>query len=54
MTENELTRKDKMIDELLQLQQDVGAGKFGPGAGGRVTKSDSHNLVINLKRKVRD
>jgi hypothetical protein len=51
MTENELTRKDKMIDELLQLQQEAQAGnlKFGPRG-----KTDSHHLVVNLKRKVRD
>lgn len=51
MTENELTRKDKMIDELLQAQQDSQAGnlKFGRGA-----KQDSHHLILNLKRKVRE
>lgn len=51
MTENELTRKDKMIDELLQLQQDAQNGNLKFGRGG---KTDSHHLVVNLKRKVRD
>lgn len=54
MTENELTRKDKMIDELLQQQQEVQSKKFGQVRGGGLAKGDSHNLVINLKRKVRD
>lgn len=54
MTENELTRKDKIIDELIQQNQTdnlTGANKFGSQQRG---KADSHHLVINLKRKVRD
>jgi len=53
MTENELTWKDKIIDELIQQNQTdnlTGANKFGSQRG----KVDSHHLVINLKRKVRD
>ena len=53
MTENELNRKDKIIDELIHKQQTdnlTGANKFGSNR----TKADSHHLVINLKRKVRE
>jgi len=46
MVENELTRKDKVIDDLI-AQADSNGKRFG-GA-----KLDSH-LVNNLKRKVRD
>ncbi len=50
MTENELNRKDKMIEELLHQQQDAQSGNFKSSRAGK----DSHHLVVNLKRKVRD
>lgn len=50
MTENELARKDKTIDELLSLQQEVQSN----GTRGARSKIDTHHLVVNLKRKVRD
>ena len=46
MVENELTRKDRVIDDLIAQ-----ADSNGKRVGG--TKLDSH-LVNNLKRKVRD
>ena len=46
MVENELTRKDREIDDLIAQ-----ADSNGKRVGG--TKLDSH-LVNNLKRKVRD
>ena len=46
MVENELTRKDRIIDDLIAQ-----ADSNGKRVGG--TKLDSH-LVNNLKRKVRD
>ena len=46
MVENELTRKDRVIDDLIAQ-----ADSNGKRLGG--TKLDSH-LVNNLKRKVRD
>ena len=53
MTENEIVRKDKMIDDLLAIQQEAqGQGKVG-GAQ-KAGKVDAHHLVVNLKRKVRD
>lgn len=53
MVETELSRKDKMIDELLQMQQEA---QFGGNLkmGNRTSKGESHHLVVNLKRKVRD
>lgn len=50
MAENELTRKDKTIDDLLQLQQEVQQNGTRQIRG----KIDAHHLVVNLKRKVRD
>ena len=50
ITENELTRKDKTIDDLLQLQQEVQQNGTRQLRG----KIDAHHLVVNLKRKVRD
>ena len=47
--ENELTKKEKTIDELFQQDQN------GKQISGRHTsKIDSSSLVTNLKRKVRD
>ena len=46
MVENELNRKDRIIDDLIAQ-----AHSNGKLVGG--TKMDSH-LVTNLKRKVRD
>lgn len=46
MVENELNRKDRIIDDLIAQ-----ADSNGKRVGG--TKLDSH-LVNNLKRKVRD
>ena len=49
MAENELARKDKMIDELLLAQQDNSKN------GGKIKiKIDSLNLMRNLRRKVRE
>jgi neutral trehalase len=50
--ENELSRKDKIIDELLQVQQDV--ANFGNSNKLIRPKTDAHHLVVNLKRKVRE
>ena len=54
-TEEELKRKDQVIDDLI-LQQETNYGLPSTGAkfaNNRRLKGDTH-LVINLKRKVRD
>jgi protocatechuate 3,4-dioxygenase beta subunit len=51
-TENELAKKDKIIDDLVQQQE----GAFGVKqklAMRNSGKNETH-LVINLKRKIRD
>ena len=58
IVETELTRKDKVIDDLI-LQQEANYGlpsnapKFNSNRVGGALKTDTH-LVINLKRKVKD
>ena len=57
MIEAQLSKKDKMIDDLLvQQEQNNGyggvAGKLAQHRAGQ-KKTESH-LIINLKRKVRD
>lgn len=50
MVENEVTRKDKAIDDLM-AQQESGSGAR-TYLQGRNSKVDSH-LVVNLKRRIR-
>jgi hypothetical protein len=50
MTENELARKDKMIDELLLMQSEA-QSKQAPVPK---VRTETHHLVVNLKRKVRE
>ena len=56
MVESELAKKDRVIDDLIQQQEN----NFGLPKGGKYSsvrsggvKTETH-LVINLKRKVRD